>query len=205
MIDRLRGRLVSKSGSSILLETGPFVLDILVPLSTSESLAAEGSEVRLFTHLQWREEGPQLFGFASTEERQFFRLLLQVQGVGPRIALAILAHLPPAELVARLKERSEAAFTTVPGVGKEDGGRILVELGPVADRMDLALRADARPSGRPRLDEDALQALTALGYSARDAQKALEDVLASGKSLKLEEQVRLALGRLTRRTAQPQA
>lgn len=199
MIDRVRGRLVSKSGASILLETGSFVLDVLVPLSTTESLAAPGSEVDLFTHLQWREEGPQLFGFASTEERQLFRLLLQVQGVGPRIALAILAHLPPAELVARLKERSEAAFTLVPGVGKKTAGRILVELGPTADKMDLVGRATSRPTRQP--DEDALQALTALGYAARDAQKALDEVLSSDGSLKLEEQVRLALRHLSQRSS----
>lgn len=197
MIDRVRGRLVSKGGASILLETGSFVLDVLVPLSTMESLPGERSEVDLFTHLQWREEGPQLFGFATTEERQFFRLLLQVQGVGPRIALAILAHLPPADLVARLKERSEAAFTLVPGVGKKTAGRILVELGPTADKMDLVGRATPRPDRRP--DEDALQALTALGYAARDAQKALEEVLSSNGPLKLEEQVRLALRHLSQR------
>jgi Holliday junction DNA helicase RuvA len=200
MIDRVRGRVVNKGGSSILLETGPFVLDLLVPLTTMESLPAEGSDVDLCTHLQWREEGPQLFGFATMEERQFFRLLMQVQGVGPRIALAILAHLPPAELVARLKERSEAAFTLVPGVGKKTAGRILVELGPTADKMDLAGRATARLSRQP--DEDALQALTALGYAQRDAQKALEEVLsAAGGSLELEQQVRLALRRLGQRAS----
>jgi Holliday junction DNA helicase RuvA len=199
MIDRIRGRLVSKGGASILLETGPFVLDVLVPLSTMESLQGERSEVNLYTHLQWREEGPQIFGFATTEERQFFRLLMQVQGVGPRIALAILAHMPPADLVARLKERSEAAFTLVPGVGKKTAGRILVELGPTADKMDLAGRAVSPAAPRP--DEDALQALTALGYSARDAQKALEEVLASNGPLELEEQVRRALRRMSQRSA----
>lgn len=199
MIDRVRGRLVSKGGSSILLETGPFVLDLLVPLTTMESLPGEGSEVDLRTHLQWREEGPQLFGFATMEERQFFRLLLQVQGVGPRIALAILAHLPPPDLVARLKERSEAAFTLVPGVGKKTAGRILVELGPTADKMDLAGRAAARPSRQP--DDDALQALTALGYAQRDAQKALEEVISANGPLELEQQVRLALRRLGQRTS----
>jgi Holliday junction DNA helicase RuvA len=202
MIDRIRGRLVSKGGSSILLETGSFVLDVLVPLSTMESLQGQRSEVDLYTHLQWREEGPQLFGFATTEERQFFRLLLQVQGVGPRIALAILAHMPPADLVARLKERSEAAFTLVPGVGKKTAGRILVELGPTADKMDLAGRAVSPATPRP--DEDALQALTALGYAARDAQKALEDVLASNGPLELEEQVRRALRRMSQRSARGQ-
>jgi len=199
MIDRIRGRLVSKGGASILLETGPLVLDVLVPLSTMESLQGDRSEVDLYTHLQWREEGPQLFGFATTEERQFFRLLLQVQGVGPRIALAILAHLPPADLVARLKERSEAAFTLVPGVGKKTAGRILVELGPTADKMDLAGRAVSPAAARP--DEDALQALTALGYAARDAQKALEEVLASHGPLELEEQVRRALRRMSQRSS----
>ena len=202
MIDRIRGRLVSKGGSSILLETGSFVLDVLVPLSTMESLQGQRSEVDLYPHLQWREEGPQLFGFATTEERQFFRLLLQVQGVGPRIALAILAHMPPADLVARLKERSEAAFTLVPGVGKKTAGRILVELGPTADKMDLAGRAVSPATPRP--DEDALQALTALGYAARDAQKALEDVLASNGPLELEEQVRRALRRMSQRSARGQ-
>jgi Holliday junction DNA helicase RuvA len=196
MIEQILGRLVHKSGSAVHLDTGPLVLEVQTPLSTLETIGDEGSVVRLFAHLLWREDGPTLFGFAQTEERHLFRLLLQVQGVGPRIALAILGHLPPPDLIRSLKDRSETAFTLVPGVGKKTAGRILVELGPVADKLELAARVVTLP--RHRVEEDAVQALTALGYSPKDALRALEAVLSETGSTRLEEQIRLALQKLTR-------
>lgn len=204
MIDRLDGILVHKSGTALYLKTGPFTLQVQVPLPTSEAFAADQTQVSLWTHLQWKEDGPTLFGFASLEERVLFRMLIQVQGVGPRIALSILAHLPPRQLVQQLRQRAETVFTQVPGVGKKTAGRILVELGPQADKMAMQSAADggdspagetAAEAGRP----EALQALTALGYAAKDARRALTRVHGEHPDAPLEEEIRLALRELVGR------
>ena len=202
MIDRVQGALVHKSGTALYLETGPFTLQVQVPLPTSEAFDVGESRIALWTHLQWKDDGPTLFGFASLEERVLFRMLIQVQGVGPRIALAILAHLPPRQLVHQLRERSEAVFTQVPGVGKKTAGRILVELGPQADKMALeGIPGESEGAGSasaPAGSEAALQALTALGYGAKEARRALAKVHEDRADLALEEEIRLALRAISR-------
>lgn len=199
MIDRIEGTLVHKSGTALYLETGPFTLQVQVPLPTSEAVGVEATRVKLWAHLQWKEDGPTLFGFASLEERSLFRMLIQVQGVGPRIALSILAHLPPRELVHRLRQRSEAVFTQVPGVGRKTAGRILVELGPQADKMEVeaALTGGEMEPKSEDVEGESISALTALGYAARDARRAVARVRSEHADLPLEEEIRLALRALT--------
>jgi Holliday junction DNA helicase RuvA len=203
MIDRLEGRVVTAEATRITLAVGPMIMELMAPVSTTERLPEPGGSIQLWTHLQWKEDGPTLFGFFSAEERQFFRLLIGVNGVGPRIALAVLGHLPPSQLVAKLRERDEAVFMTVSGVGKKTAGRILVELGPYADKMTaFAGAAEESPFQiGPRIDADALQALTSLGYSSKDSDRALRDVVAKDSTLPVEEQIRHALRSLTARTA----
>lgn len=202
MIDRLEGRLVEAQATRITLAVGPMVLELMVPVSSTAELPEPGGTTQLWTHLQWKEDGPTLFGFFTAEERQLFRLLIGVNGVGPRIALAILGHLPPSQLVAKLRERDEAVFTTVSGVGKKTAGRILVELGPHADKMTAFAGVTEETPGPlgPRLSEDALQALTALGYSAKDSDRALREVVEKDPDLPIEEQIRQALRNLTSRS-----
>jgi Holliday junction DNA helicase RuvA len=200
MIERLEGRLARKSGTTLQVVSGPLTLQVLVPLSTAETAPEEGEVVQLWTHLQWKEDGPSLFGFASLEERGLFRMLLQVQGVGPRIALSILSHLPPRELIQQIRRRSEDGLIRVPGVGKKTVGRILVELGPQADKLGAfpeEAAAGALPAGAT-VHEEAQQALAALGYPGRDAREALEAVDRESPGLAVEEQIRLALRRLSR-------
>ena len=193
---------MSVETTRVTLAVGPMILELQAPVSTTAVLPESGERTQVWTHLQWKEDGPTLFGFCSAEERQFFRLLIGVNGVGPRIALAVLGHLPPAELVARLRERDETVFTAVSGVGKKTAGRILVELGPYADKMTMIASVDPVVSpGGIRPNEDALQALTALGYSARDSDRALREVAAEDPALAVEEQIRFALRSLTSRSA----
>jgi Holliday junction DNA helicase RuvA len=200
VIDRLEGTLVRTVGTAFYLQVGPATLEILVPVSTETPAPEVGKPLALWTHLQWRpEDGPVLFGFPTPEARRFFRLLIQVQGIGPRIALAILAHLPPNRLIDRLLAKDDAIFTTVPGVGRKTAGRILVELGPQAEKLALEIRGATPSLGAPGplLDEDAIQALAALGYSRREAEAALRDVLGERSIVSAEDQIRLALRKLT--------
>lgn len=199
MIDQIEGTLVRRTGPAFYVAAGPLTLEILVPATPDAPGPEVGSVVALWTHLQWKEDGPLLYGFATHDERRLFRLLLQVQGVGPRIALAILAHLPPGRLLERLLAKDEAILTTVPGVGKKTAGRILVELGPQAEKLALQIRtAEADPGARAAAaSEDARQALAALGYGAKETERALRETLAEHPGAPVEEQIRLALRKLT--------
>jgi Holliday junction DNA helicase RuvA len=201
VIDHLTGRLAARGATTIVLAIGPVRLELTVPLSTSRELPEEGGTVALWTHLVWRDEGPQLYGFSGRRERDLFRLLLGVQGVGPTGAISLLSHLSASELLAQIRARSLDGLTRVPRIGAKTAGRILVDLGPKADRMGLE-PAEGESSGSPSVPphelEDAVQALAALGYSARDAQRAVERVLAEAPDLPLDEQLRRALQRMTR-------
>jgi holliday junction DNA helicase RuvA len=199
MIDQIEGRLAQRAPTLIHLQVGPIRLEISVPLSTSQSLPAEGI-VRLWIHLLWKEDGPVLYGFGSRPERELFRLLILVQGVGPRIALSLLSHLPPTDLVRKIRQRSIEGLTQVPGIGPKTAGRILVDLGPRVDRLDLGgLTGEVdteMTAGLPGV-EDAVQALTALGYPAKDARRGVENVMKQQPGLPLDECIRQALHRLS--------
>ena len=206
MIDRLEGTLVRTVGTAFYLRVGPATLEVLVPVAADALSPESGSPLVLWTHLQWKQdEGPVLFGFHTPDERRLFRLLIQVQGIGPRIALAILAHLPPDRLIDRLLARDDAIFTTVPGVGKKTAGRILVELGPQAGKLALEVRGATPAAGAsgPGLSEDAIEALTALGYTRRETETVLREIASEHSIVALEDQIRMALRKLTQSPRRP--
>ncbi len=200
MIDFLQGWVAGKSPTRVLLQTGPVRIEVSVPLSTSQQLPPEGGEAGLWVHLIWKEEGPFLYGFSDAGERDLFRLLIQVQGVGPRAGLSLLSHLPPARLVREIRERSVEGLTQVPGIGPKTAGRILVDLGPRIDRLRIEGASEPgedAPAGPPG-NEDAVHALTALGYQHREARKAVERIGRENPGLDLDEVIRLALRAVSR-------
>jgi len=200
VIERIQGVLAGKGPTSALLQIGPVCLELAVPLSTARRLPEDGEPAAFWTHLIWREEGPSLYGFRDRQERDLFRLLLGVQGVGPAGALSLLSHLPPAELVRQIRDRSVEGLTRVPRIGQKTAGRILVDLGPKADQMVLEGAAADEGAPAPQAAvEDAVQALTALGYAAREARRAVEEVHREDPEAPLHEAIRRALHRLTRR------
>ncbi len=198
MIDHLDGILHLRAPGNVILQCGPARLDLRIPLSTFRVLPEPGGTVSLWTHLVWKDEGPFLYGFAARAERDLFRLLLEVQGVGPSGALSLLGHLTPEELVRQIRDRSVEGLTRVPRIGQKTAGRILIDLGPKVDKMDLAAAASGpgAPAPGSPLAEDATGALVALGYGAKDAKKAVELVLAGDGDVSLSECIRRALQRL---------
>ena len=200
MIDHLSGVLQSRTPGVAILQCGPARIELRIPLSTFRVLSEPGGLVSLWTHLVWKDDGPSLYGFATRNERDIFRLLLEVQGVGPSGALSLLGHLAPEELVAQIRARSVEGLTRVPRIGQKTAGRILVDLGPKVDKMDLvasAAESGSRTAASP-LADDAVGALTALGYGAKDAKKAVDAVLAEETGITLSEGIRRALQRLVR-------
>ncbi len=164
MIGRLHGTLLEKTPPRLLLDCGGVGYEVDVPMSTLYKLPELGRPVTLLTHLAVREDAHQLFGFASAAERDAFRALIRISGVGARIALALLSGLSVDELAQAVAVQDAARLTRVPGIGKKTAERLLLELrgklGP-----DLARVAAAAHAGH----SDVLQALLALGYSEREA------------------------------------
>jgi holliday junction DNA helicase RuvA len=200
LIDHVAGVLHARAPGALILQCGPVRIELRIPLSTFRALPEPGTVVSLWTHLVWKDEGPFLYGFVGRAERDLFRLFLEVQGVGPSGALSLLGHLTPEELVRQIRDRSVDGLTRVPRIGQKTAGRILIDLGPKVDKMDL--EAAATESGAPALGsplaDDAAGALAALGYGAKDAKKAVDAVLAEDADVTLSECIRRALHRLVR-------
>ncbi|HWL61378.1 MAG TPA: Holliday junction branch migration protein RuvA [Steroidobacteraceae bacterium] len=178
MIGALAGVLAEKEPPRLLVECQGVGYEVEVPMSTYLTLPPVGSSVRLRIHHVLREDASLLFGFASAEERELFRTLLKVNGVGPKVALAILSGVSAADFRAAVAAEDAAALTRIPGVGRKTADRLLVEM------RDHFRDAPVLPGGSRKLPprEEALQALLALGYKAQEAQKMLEKAGTEGAS-----------------------
>jgi Holliday junction DNA helicase RuvA len=142
MIGHLRGTVLEMLPTQLLLEVGGVGYEVLVPLSTSGRIDS-GGEVTLYTHLAVREDAHVLYGFASRQERDLFRILItSVTGIGPKIALNILGAMPVARFEQAVSLEDAAALSSIPGIGKKTAERIIVEL-----RDKVGLGAASRPSG----------------------------------------------------------
>jgi Holliday junction DNA helicase RuvA len=193
VISRLAGRLVEKAPPLVVVDVHGVGYELDVPMSTFYGLPATGQDVKLFTHLVVREDAHLLFGFATEAERQVFRTLLKITGVGTRIALALLSGLSVDELYATVSAQDTARLVRVPGIGKKTAERLLLEL---KDRLAVLPSATATLSGQTVAPgHDALNALVALGYSDREARAALAKL---PDDLPLQDTIRQALRALSK-------
>jgi Holliday junction DNA helicase RuvA len=190
MIGRLEGRLAEKSPEALVLDVGGVGYDVRVPLSTFFELPDEGKTIRLRIHTYVREAAFVLYGFLTDQERSAFTLLLGANGVGPRLALAILSGLPVARLAAAVRQNDVGALVGIPGVGKKTAERILMELADKIDRLsEVEPLEDAGDT-----EAAAVSALVNLGYAraqAETAVRAAAEQVAAGAGL--EELIREAL------------
>jgi holliday junction DNA helicase RuvA len=197
VIGRLKGILLEKKAPELLLDVNGVGYELLAPMSTFYQLPAIGQGVVLFTHLVVREDAHQLFAFFEEQERQLFRALIKVNGVGPKVALAILSGVPADEFVRLVQNNDINALTKIPGIGKKTAERLVLDL-----RDKLAAWQSAAPGLTPALpeldnkglSEDAETALIALGYKPQDAAKMVMRVLRDKPDIsRSEEIIRLAL------------
>ena len=179
MISFIRGKLYDKKPTTLVLETNGIGYEVEVPLSTFEALNDVEGEVLLLTYLHVREDGMSLFGFATEDERQTFRDLLSVSGIGPKLALSILSGSNLSELQRNIAQGDETALTRIRGLGKKTAQRLIIDL-----KDKFAKKVSAIPSAReqePRISqqtiEEAVLALYSLGYSRSEGLKAVEKVL----------------------------
>jgi Holliday junction DNA helicase RuvA len=171
MIGRLTGTLAEKSPPQLLIDVNGVGYEVDVPMSSFYNLPGLGERVTLLTHFIVREDAQILFGFLTHDERQTFRQLIKITGVGPRLALSLLSGLSVGELAQAVARQETARLVKVPGIGKKTAERLLLELkGKLAD----ALAAPATVASDAQAD--ILQALIALGYSDREAAAALKSL-----------------------------
>ena len=201
MITRITGLLVSASPLTAVVETGGFAYEVHIPVTTAERLPQPGQQVRLHTFVVYREDAQTLYGFATEEERDFFRLLIEkVSGVGPKTALTVLSKLSLPVLKSAIISGDVGLLAKCPGIGKKTAERLVIELrDKFTTESSLTLPAGAESStdglaGNSKV-RDAVLALIALGYKAPDADKAVRQAsVALGLKATTETLIKQALG-----------
>ncbi|MDE3153548.1 MAG: Holliday junction branch migration protein RuvA [Acidobacteriota bacterium] len=200
MIAFLRGRLLEKHPNRIVVDVQGVGYEVHVPLSTFYGLGEPGAEVALRVHTHVREDALALFGFRTPRELDLFERLIAISGVGPRLALAVLSGIEPADLVRAVQRGDVKRLTAIPGVGKKTAERIGLEL---KDRLPAPGEAEAVEAGAAapaeQLRDDLLSALLNLGYHRPLAERALDAVLKdAGDGAAFEATLKRALRELAR-------
>lgn len=195
MIGSLTGTLKHKSPTEVILDVNGVGFAVIIPFSTYEKLGSPGSVVTLVTHLHVREDALLLFGFFTEEERFFFKLLISVNGIGPKIAQGILSGISVPDLRQHIANGNLPALTAIPGVGKKTAERLVVELRDKIEKTETGQAGQAGTEDGTGLRQEALLALTSLGYNRQQAEKAIRLVLqdATGEKPSLQDLIKKAL------------
>src|SRR5688572_4012457 len=192
MIAQLRGSLLEKAPSRLVVDVGGVGYDVQVPLSTFYVIGESGSPVSLRIHTHVREDVIALYGFATPLEHDLFERLIGINGVGPKLALAVLSGIEPAELVKAVRLQDVARLRAIPGVGKKTAERISLEL---KDRLPIAPPGQPAAAATPddQLRADLLSALLNLGYQRPAAERAMDKVMTSSPPPRFEEALKSTL------------
>jgi Holliday junction DNA helicase RuvA len=199
MIAWLRGRLIDKQPNRLIVDVNGVGYDVQVPLSTFYDLGEPGVDVSLRIHTHVREDALALFGFATPLELELFERLIAISGVGPKLALAVLSGIDPADLVRAITHHDVARLTAIPGIGKKTAERIALEL---KDRLPTSVQAAAGvqtpATPEDELRGDLLSAMLNLGYQRVHAEKAIGRALDAPGEKSFEYRLKLALREVAR-------
>jgi Holliday junction DNA helicase RuvA len=171
MIGRLSGLLLDKNPAQLIVECNGVGYEVGVPMSTFYNLPATGERVTLLTHMVVREDAQLLYGFGTTQERELFRELIKISGIGARTALAILSGMSVNDLAQAVTLQEVGRLTRIPGIGKKTAERLLLEL-----KGKLGAELSTTPGTERESSNDVLSALLALGYSEKEALLAIKQV-----------------------------
>jgi Holliday junction DNA helicase RuvA len=199
MIGHLRGTLMDKRPTQILVDVGGVGYLVNIPLSTFYALGDLRGEVNLLTYTHVREDALALYGFLTAREKHFFEMLISASGVGPSLAIKILSGMSVDELVPAIRRGDLVQLTRIPGVGKKTAERMVVELRDKLTAMAVTAEAE-KPASRPQLEADVISALENLGYDRRNSERAVEAARnpdASGRRKHFEELLRESLQQLS--------
>ncbi|MBI3665587.1 MAG: Holliday junction branch migration protein RuvA [Acidobacteria bacterium] len=187
MIAYLRGRLLDKRPTQIIVDVNGVGYNVHIPVSTFYQLGDIGSEAKLYIHTHVREDTLALYGFLTEKEKSLFEKLITVSGIGPRVAITVLSGLEADELTAALRQGDVARLTRIPGVGRKIGERMVLELreklGPL----------EAQAPAASGIEEDVISALLNLGCSRQAAEVAVKKARENGAAQSFEPLFRAAL------------
>jgi Holliday junction DNA helicase RuvA len=188
VIASLKGKLQALGGDWAIVDVNGVGFKVFMPTSTLSTLGAKGEEVELHTHLYLREDNATLYGFAAPEELGLFQTLISVSRLGPKLALSMLSAMSAEKLAMTIATGNANLLAEIPGVGKKTAQRIILEL-----KEKLGAGWAAPPPELAEENADVLAALTTLGYSVREASRAIA-AIPPDPGLTLEEKIKLALG-----------
>src|SRR5690554_4818214 len=182
MITYLNGRLVEKTPTSLIVECGGIGYEVRISLNTFSAIGSEES-IKIFTQFIMREDAQILYGFATTEEREMFNLLISVSGIGPNTGILMLSGLSPAEIVHAITHEDVETIKSVKGIGNKTAQRVIVDL---KDKMlKFEISDDKNMPSNNTLRFDALSALISLGFDKKSAEKAINKVLKEQETVEL--------------------
>ena len=194
MIGHLKGKITSKNPPEILIEVEGVGYEVLCPMSTFYALDNLTEDILLFTHLSIKEDAHTLFGFISKDEKNVFRELIRVNGVGPKVALAILSNLSVQSLVECISTEDADLLAKTPGIGKKTALKLIVELQDRLRKLELTgaieKTRDLNQSSNPN-SKQAIEALQSLGFKVKEANRMVSKIEDQG--LSTEQIIRLAL------------
>lgn len=197
MYHYLTGKISEKTPVAVILDVNGIGYEVRVSLSTFSSLPNLGETVKLFTHFVVREDAQLLYGFATEEEREAFRLLISISGIGPKLAITLLSGVTLPELKRAIQEKNVPVLTAISGIGQKTAERVIIELKDKIGKAEISagkeLVHDASISDQ--MVEDSVLALVSLGYTKQKAKEAIQKTLKAmlGKKPSVEEIIRAAL------------
>lgn len=175
MIGRLSGILIDKSPPYLLIDINGLGYEVSAPMGTCYDLPNPGQPVKLYTHFVVREDAQQLYGFLHTSDRDLFRVLIKISGIGPKVALAILSSLSTQRFLTAIESEDVTQLTRIPGIGKKTAERLVLELSHFAQQAQT--HDSSHPTHElPDSQSEAISALCALGYKPQDAKRAIEKI-----------------------------
>jgi len=197
MYHYLNGKIAEKTPVAVILDVNGIGYEVRISLSTFSSLPDLGQTVKLFTHFVVREDAQLLYGFATEEEREAFRLLISISGIGPKLANTLLSGVTLPELKRAIQEKNTPVLTAISGIGQKTAERVIIELKDKIGKAEVSagkeLTHDAGVSDQ--MVEDSVSALVSLGYTKQKAKEAIQKTLKAmlGKKPSVEEIIRSAL------------
>ncbi len=197
MYHSLSGKIAEKTPVAVILDVNGIGYEVRISLSTFSSLPDLGQAVKLFTHFVVREDAQLLYGFATEEEREAFRFLISISGIGPKLAMTLLSGVTLAELKRAIQEKNILALTAISGIGQKTAERVIIELRDKIGKAEVSAGKELShdPGISDQVVEDSVLALVSLGYTKQKAKDAVQKVLktALGKKISVEEIIRAAL------------
>ncbi|MBL1213455.1 MAG: Holliday junction branch migration protein RuvA [Ignavibacteriae bacterium] len=196
MIGFLTGKIISKKPTQILLDVNGVGYSVNISITTFEKLGEENSTASLYTFLSVKEDALDLYGFSTEAEKEMFRLLISVSGIGPKLAQSILSGIQIEELKEALQVGNISRLVAIPGIGRKTAERMLIELRDKVEK--LAEEFIEVTNAKFAIKNDAVSALTSLGYNTKTAEKSVRDILEKTPDASIEDLVKQALSILNK-------